>query len=100
MQAINLYDSVPVGNIVYGYLRLSLYVNVCVSYLFDMLPVIFPLCLLVTTQIQSMKLQYHHYTIICRNIQSRKVACGTIRRCATNKNYYYINVVCIQLVTH
>ena len=28
------------------------------------------------------------------------MACGTIRECATNKNYYYINVVCIQIVPY
>ena len=28
------------------------------------------------------------------------MACSTIRGCATNKNYYYINVVCIQIVPH
>ena len=28
------------------------------------------------------------------------MACGTIRGCTTNKNYYYINVVCIQIVPH
>ena len=28
-------------------------------------------------------------------ISSREVACGTIRGCATNKNNYHFNVVCI-----
>ena len=28
------------------------------------------------------------------------MACGTIWGCATNKNYCYINVVCIQIVPH
>ena len=37
---------------------------------------------------------------IIRNTQSHKVACGTIQGCATNKNYCYINVVCIQIVPH
>ena len=26
--------------------------------------------------------------------------CDTIQECATNKNYYYINVICIQIVSH
>ena len=26
--------------------------------------------------------------------------CGIIRGCATNRNYYYINVVCIQTVPY
>ena len=43
---------------------------------------------------------YYHYMIICYNTRSNKVACGTIWGCATNKNYCYINVVCIQTVTH
>ena len=38
--------------------------------------------------------------IICHNTQSHKVACSTIRGCATNKNYHYINVACIQIVPH
>ena len=38
--------------------------------------------------------------IICQDIQSHKVACGTILGYVTNKNYYYINVVCIQIVLH
>ena len=38
--------------------------------------------------------------IICRDTQSRKVACSTIRGYATNKNYYYINAVCIQIVPY
>ena len=44
--------------------------------------------------------EIHRYTIICHNTQSRKVACGALRGCATNENYYYINVVCIQIVPH
>ena len=37
--------------------------------------------------------------IICRNTQIRKVVCGTIRGCASNKvTTTYINVVCIQVV--
>ena len=28
------------------------------------------------------------------------MACGTIQGCTTNKIYYYINVVCIQIVLH
>ena len=32
---------------------------------------------------------YYCYTIICRITWSHKVACGTIWRCATNKNNYY-----------
>ena len=28
------------------------------------------------------------------------MACSIIRECATNKNYYYINVVCVQIVLH
>ena len=36
--------------------------------------------------------------IICHNTWSHKVACGTIQGCATNKNYYCINVVSIQIV--
>ena len=33
-----------------------------------------------------------YFAIISR---SRKVACGTIRGCVTNKNYYHFNVNCI-----
>ena len=28
------------------------------------------------------------------------MTCGTIQGCTTNKNYYYINVVCIEIVPH
>ena len=28
------------------------------------------------------------------------MACSTIQGCAINKNYYYINVVCIPIVPH
>ena len=28
------------------------------------------------------------------------MACSTIWGCTTNENYYYINVVCIQIVPH
>ena len=51
-------------------------------------------------QIEYDQWNYHHYTIICRNTQSCKVACSIIQGCATNKNYYYINVICIQIVPH
>ena len=56
LQAIMSPDNAPVHNRVYGYLRLS----TCVSYIFNILPVIFPLYLLVTTQIQLMKLLLLH----------------------------------------
>ena len=54
-------------------------------------------CLL---QLKYDRWNYHHYTIICHNTWSCKIVCGTIWGCATNKNYYYINVVCIQIVPH
>ena len=100
LQVITSPDSAPVCNSHSGYLKLS-FMSTYVGYIFNILPVIFPLYLLVTTRIQSMKLSsLVHYMIICRNTRSCTVACGTIRGCATNKNYYYINVACIQLIPH
>ena len=64
-------DNSPVCNRIYDYLRLSY--NTCVSYLFNILPLYFPFtCLL---QLKYNRWNYHHHTIICRNTQSRKVAC-------------------------
>ena len=48
-------DNAPVRNRVYGYLRLS-FISMCVNYVFNILPVIFPLYLLVTTRTQLIKL--------------------------------------------
>ena len=55
------------------------------------------LCLL---QLEYDWWHYCRYMITCHNTQTCKVACGTIWGWATNKNYYYINVVCIQIVPH
>ena len=63
-----------------------------IYYVFTILPVIFPLYLL--KQLEYGRWNHHCNTQIC------KVVCSTIRWCATNKNYYYINVVCIQIVPH
>ena len=72
---MSLNYNASVCNRVYGYLRLS-FISTCVSYIFNILPVIFPLYLLVTARIQSMKLSLLH-----DNLLSCKVACGTIRGC-------------------
>ena len=50
LQAITLSDNALVCNRVYGYLKLC-FISTCVSYVFNILPDIFPLYLLVTTQI-------------------------------------------------
>ena len=85
---------------VYGYLWLF-FISMHVSYVLNILPVIFSLYLLVTTiQLEYDWWNYYHYMIICCNTQICKVARGTIRKCTINKNYYYINVVCIQIVPH
>ena len=73
--------------------------SMCTSYILNILPLIFPLYLLVTTGIWSMKLS-SLYIIICHNTRSCKVTCGTIWGYTTNRIYYYINVVCIQIVLH
>ena len=41
----------------------------------------------------------HRYTIICRNPETQS-GMRYIQGCATNKNYCYNNVVCIQMVLH
>ena len=44
---------------------------------------------------------YNCYTIpLPCNTWSHEVVCRTIRGCASNKNYYFIIVVCIQIVLH
>ena len=48
LQTITSLNNSPVHKRVYGYLRLS-FINACVSYVFSILPVAFPLYLLVTT---------------------------------------------------
>ena len=71
----------------------------CVSYVFNILLVIFLSTYLL--QFKFDRQNYHCYKIICCNAWSRKVACGTIQGYTTNKNYYYVyNVVCIQIVLH
>ena len=49
-------------------------------------------------QLKTSVMMYDSYSTY--NTWSRKEACGTIWGCSTNKNYYYINVVCIQRVSH
>ena len=55
----NVIQNASVRNRIYGYLRLS-FISMCVSYVFNILPVKFPLYLLVTTQIQLIKLSLFH----------------------------------------
>ena len=74
------------------------FISMCVSYVYNILLVIFPLYLL---QFKFDRQNYRCYMIICCNAWSHKVACGTIQGYTTNKNYYYVyNVVCIQIVLH
>ena len=72
-----------------------LYVHVLATYLTYCWLYFLYTCLF---QLKYDRWNYHHHTIICHNTRSHKGACGTIRGCATNKNYYYINVVCLQIV--
>ena len=82
------------GVIEYIWLFESIFLSTCVNYVFNILPVTFPLYLLVTTLIQLVKLLFDDDLLNC------KIAYRTIQGCANNKNYYYINVVCIQIVPH
>ena len=92
LQVIMLFDNALVHNTVYDYLRLSC-ISTSAIYVFNILLVIFPLYLLVTSQIRLMKLLLHDNL----PLQLPRVAkWHAILVCY----YYYINVVCIQIVSY
>ena len=87
LQVVTSPNNDPVHNRHSGYLKLP-FISTCVSYIFNILLVIFSLYLLATTR-EYNRWNYHHHTIICHNTWSRKVACCTIQGFATKKLLLY-----------